>query len=233
MVRAAVGQAARAGHEVAVGRHEQHEVVDALDVEVAVELGRELAPPEISAKILQKLKRAAENYLGEEVKQAVITVPAYFNDAQRNATKRAGELAGFIPTRDWKRLTWSESWSTGDTYIASVGQGGNIELRLGSVDGKLIGTCKVDSTGGSQTWEDASCEISGATGVRSATVNARIFARQSRWRATGWASRWEKVLIETRGLRISWASDADSSATASSRWARRLSCSRRFWSLMS
>ena len=56
--------------------------------------GKEFAPPEISAKILQKLKRAAENYLGEEVSEAVITVPAYFNDSQRQATKDAGRIAG-------------------------------------------------------------------------------------------------------------------------------------------
>ncbi len=56
--------------------------------------GRQYAPPEVSAKILQKLKRAAENYLGEEVSEAVITVPAYFNDSQRQATKDAGRIAG-------------------------------------------------------------------------------------------------------------------------------------------
>ena len=55
---------------------------------------QEYAPAEISAKVLQKLVRAAENYLGEEVKEAVITVPAYFNDAQRQATKDAGRIAG-------------------------------------------------------------------------------------------------------------------------------------------
>ncbi len=56
--------------------------------------GKQFAPAEVSARILQKLKRAAENYLGHEVQDAVITVPAYFNDAQRQATKDAGRIAG-------------------------------------------------------------------------------------------------------------------------------------------
>ena len=56
--------------------------------------GKTLSPQEISAKVLQKLKVAAENYLGHEVKEAVITVPAYFNDAQRQATRDAGKIAG-------------------------------------------------------------------------------------------------------------------------------------------
>lgn len=56
--------------------------------------GKDMAPPEISAKVLQKLKEAAESYLGQPVLKAVITVPAYFNDSQRQATKDAGKIAG-------------------------------------------------------------------------------------------------------------------------------------------
>ncbi len=78
-----------------------YKVVEGPNGDSRVEIDAEkLSPPEISANVLLKLKRAAENYLGETVTEAVITVPAYFNDAQRQATKDAGKIAGL----DVKRI---------------------------------------------------------------------------------------------------------------------------------
>jgi molecular chaperone DnaK len=72
-----------------------YKVIQASNGDVRVEIrGKQYSPPEISAKILQKLRKSAEAYLGTEVTDAVITVPAYFNDSQRQATKDAGKVAG-------------------------------------------------------------------------------------------------------------------------------------------
>jgi molecular chaperone DnaK len=72
-----------------------YKIVDAANGDAHVEIfGKKYSPPEISAMILQKLKQAAEDYLGEKVTEAVITVPAYFDDSQRQATKDAGRIAG-------------------------------------------------------------------------------------------------------------------------------------------
>src|SRR5215813_2907315 len=77
-----------------------YKVVRQGDHVAIVAQGKEYTPPQISAMILQKLKKAAEDYLGQSVTEAVITVPAYFNDAQRQATKDAGKIAGL----DVKRI---------------------------------------------------------------------------------------------------------------------------------
>src|SRR5450631_4409049 len=75
--------------------HWSYKVVKGDNNTVRVDIdGRQYTPQEISAMILQKMKKTAEDYLGQEVTEAVITVPAYFNDAQRQATKEAGEIAG-------------------------------------------------------------------------------------------------------------------------------------------
>jgi molecular chaperone DnaK len=77
-----------------------YKVVRQGDHVAVVAQGKDYTPPQVSAMILQKLKKAAENYLGQTVTEAVITVPAYFNDAQRQATKDAGKIAGL----DVKRI---------------------------------------------------------------------------------------------------------------------------------
>jgi molecular chaperone DnaK len=72
-----------------------YKVVKGQNGDVNIEVrGKTISPPEVAAKVLQKLKKAAEDYLGEKVTEAVITVPAYFNDSQRQATKDAGKIAG-------------------------------------------------------------------------------------------------------------------------------------------
>ena len=78
-----------------------YKIVEADNGDAWVEVnGKKMAPPEISARVLQKMKKTAEDFLGEEVTEAVVTVPAYFNDSQRQATKDAGKIAGL----DVKRI---------------------------------------------------------------------------------------------------------------------------------
>src|SRR6516164_554191 len=85
--------------------------------------GKDYTPQEISAMILQKLVNDASNYLGERVTTAVITVPAYFNDSQRQATKDAGKIAGLDKKGHETILVWDLGGGTFDVSILDVGDG--------------------------------------------------------------------------------------------------------------
>ncbi len=91
--------------------------------------GKKIAPPQVSAEILRKMKKTAEDYLGEEVTEAVITVPAYFNDSQRQATKDAGRIAGLEVKRIINEptaaaLAFGMDKKPGDSKIAVYDLGG-------------------------------------------------------------------------------------------------------------
>ena len=106
--------------------------------------GNKLAPPQISAEVLRKMKKTAEDYLGEEVTEAVITVPAYFNDSQRQATKDAGRIAGLEVKRIINEPTAAalafglDKVSAGDRKIAVYDLGG------GTFDVSIIEIADVD-----------------------------------------------------------------------------------------
>ena len=105
--------------------------------------GRKIAPPEISARVLQKMKKTAEDFLGEDVTEAVITVPAYFNDSQRQATKDAGRIAGLEVKRIINEptaaaLAYGMGQQRGDRKIAVYDLGG------GTFDISLIEIAEID-----------------------------------------------------------------------------------------
>ncbi len=105
--------------------------------------GKKMAPPEISARVLMKMKKTAEDYLGEEVSEAVITVPAYFNDSQRQATKDAGKIAGLNVRRIINEptaaaLAYGLDKKGGDRKIAVYDLGG------GTFDISIIEIADVD-----------------------------------------------------------------------------------------
>ncbi len=105
--------------------------------------GKQMAPPEISARVLMKMKKTAEDYLGEEVTEAVVTVPAYFNDSQRQATKDAGKIAGLDVKRIINEptaaaLAYGMDKKRGDKKIAVFDLGG------GTFDVSIIEIAEVD-----------------------------------------------------------------------------------------
>nr|WP_300312272.1 molecular chaperone DnaK [Halomonas sp.] len=105
--------------------------------------GKKLAPPQVSAEVLKKMKKTAEDYLGEKVTEAVITVPAYFNDSQRQATKDAGRIAGLEVKRIINEptaaaLAYGMDKSRGDKTIAVYDLGG------GTFDISIIEVADVD-----------------------------------------------------------------------------------------
>ncbi|MDQ5897867.1 MAG: molecular chaperone DnaK, partial [Pseudomonadota bacterium] len=109
--------------------------------------GNKLAPPQVSAEVLRKMKKTAEDYLGEEVTEAVITVPAYFNDAQRQATKDAGRIAGLDVKRIINEPTAAalafglDKGGKGDRKIAVYDLGGGTFdvsiIEIADVDGEM------------------------------------------------------------------------------------------------
>ena len=121
-----------------------YKIVEANNGDAWVEAdGKKMAPPEISARVLMKMKKTAEDYLGEEVTEAVITVPAYFNDSQRQATKDAGKIAGLTVKRIINEptaaaLAYGMDKKTGDRKIAVYDLGG------GTFDISIIEIADVD-----------------------------------------------------------------------------------------
>ena len=124
--------------------------------------GKKMAPPQISAEVLRKMKKTAEDYLGEEVTEAVITVPAYFNDSQRQATKDAGRIAGLDVKRIINEPTAAalafglDKQEKGDRKIAVYDLGGGTFdvsiLELGDgVEARLAGNQGVPVAGDAGT----------------------------------------------------------------------------------
>ena len=105
--------------------------------------GKRMAPPEVSARVLQKMKKTAEDYLNEEIREAVITVPAYFNDSQRQATKDAGRIAGLDVKRIINEptaaaLAYGMDKRRGDSKLAVYDLGG------GTFDISIIEIAEID-----------------------------------------------------------------------------------------
>ena len=127
-----------------------YEIIEADNGDAWVQVnGEKMSPPQISAQILMKMKKTAEDFLGEEVKEAVVTVPAYFNDSQRQATKDAGKIAGLDVKRIINEptaaaLAYGMDKKSGDSTVAVYDLGG------GTFDISII---EIAETDGEHTFE--------------------------------------------------------------------------------
>ncbi|HJN95269.1 MAG TPA: molecular chaperone DnaK [Gammaproteobacteria bacterium] len=127
-----------------------YEIIEADNGDAWVQAnGEKMSPPQISAQILMKMKKTAEDYLGEEIKEAVVTVPAYFNDSQRQATKDAGKIAGLDVKRIINEptaaaLAYGMDKKSGDSTVAVYDLGG------GTFDISII---EIAETDGEHTFE--------------------------------------------------------------------------------
>lgn len=177
-----------------------YDIVQGSNDSVRVKINdKEYTPQEISAAILQKMKKTAEDYLGEEVKEAVITVPAYFNDSQRSATKEAGEIAGLTvkriinePTaaalafgidklnKNMKILVFDCGGATHDVSILEMGDGvfevlstkGNMFLGGNDIDNLVVDWLVAE--GKKQCGTDLSKDVMALQRLKEAAEKAKI-----------------------------------------------------------
>ena len=167
-----------------------YKIVKAKNGDAWVEVrGKPMASPEISARVLQKMKKTAEDYLGEEVTEAVITVPAYFNDSQRQATKDAGRIAGLEVKRIINEptaaaLAFGMDKKPGDSKIAvyDLAAAYNLDHRDRRIDGEhQFRCCRPTATPfwAAKTSTSASSTISSTSSRTAASTCTRMRSRCS------------------------------------------------------
>ena len=148
--------------------------------------GKRWTPQEVSAQILGKLKRDAESYLGDTVTEAVVTVPAYFDDSQRQATKEAGQIAGLEVLRIINEptaaaLAYGLDKQTDQTILV-------FDLGGGTFDVSLSRSAKASSRSRPPTATRSSAATTGTSGSSTGWSRSSRTATASTWPTTGWRS---------------------------------------------